>query len=76
AMLVGFQAISYEWQSDGFAFDLSHVPRLESLLPHLGSELTVLEATLGGFRVTRRGSLPVFDALLISCGAACMLGID
>ncbi|MFT4511860.1 MAG: hypothetical protein ACI91B_000543, partial [Planctomycetota bacterium] len=42
AMLVGFQAISYEWQSDGFAFDLSHVPRLESLLPHLGSELTVL----------------------------------
>ncbi|MFT4842847.1 MAG: hypothetical protein ACJAYX_004123 [Planctomycetota bacterium] len=73
ALLVGLQMVSYEWHSEGFAFDLCDVPRLESLVPHLGAELTVLEATPDGFRVTRRGSLPVFDALLISCGAACML---
>ena len=76
ALLVGFQTVSHEWQSEGFAFDLSDVPRLESLLPHLGSELTVLEALPDGYRVTRRGSLPVFDVLLVSCGAACILGLD
>jgi hypothetical protein len=76
ALLMGFQTVSHDWQSDGFAFDLSDVPRLESLLPHLGTELTVLEATAGGFCVTRRGSLPVFDLLLISCGAACMIALD
>lgn len=76
ALLVGFQMVSDEWHNLGFDFDLSDVPRLESLMPHLGAELTVLEATPNGFRVTRRGSLPVFDTLLISCGAACILGLD
>ncbi len=67
---------SYEWQRDGFDFDLADVPRLQALLPHLGPELTVLEATPGGCRLVRRGSLPVFDPLLISGAFACMTAVD
>ncbi|MCB9887128.1 MAG: hypothetical protein H6838_16670 [Planctomycetes bacterium] len=76
AGLMTLEIASYEWQREGFDFDLADVPRLGALLPHLGPELTVLETTPGGCRLVRRGSLPVFDALLISCAAACLMAVD
>lgn len=74
--LVLFQLQTIEWQREGFDFDLADVPRLQALLPHLGPELLVLATTSDGFRLTRRGSLPVFDPLLVTCGAACLLHAD
>jgi hypothetical protein len=72
-LLVMFQTASHEWQDDGFDFDLAHVPRLSSLAPHLGGELTVLEATDGGCLITRRGSLPAFDLVMVTFGVTCAL---
>lgn len=74
--LMLLEIVSMAWQRDGFDFDLADVPRLQVLRPHLGQELTVLEAVPGGFRLVRRGSLPVFDPLLITCVAACLLAAD
>ena len=74
--LMTFQLASLELQREGFDFDLADVPRLRSLQRHLGPELAVLEHTEGGFSWTRRGSLPLFDPLLVTCGMALLLGID
>src|SRR5690606_27006671 len=70
-LLMLFQTESHTWHNEGFGFDLADVPRLEAIAPHLGPELTVLEEHGGGFLVTRRGSLPVFDALLVTSSVAC-----
>lgn len=75
-LLVIFQAESHEWQSEGFDFELADVPRLESLTKHLGAEMTVLEPVDDGWMITRRGTLPVFDTLLVSVGTACALLLD
>lgn len=76
ALLVMFQMESHQWQNDGFDFELADVPRLESLARHLGPELTVLEAVPNGWRITRRGSLPVLDPLLVTVATACLLMLD
>lgn len=76
ALLVLFQMESMQWQNDGFDFELADVPRLESLSKHLGQELTVLEAAPTGWLITRRGTLPVLDPLLVTSATACMLMIN
>lgn len=75
-LLVMFQAVSHDMHGEGFGFDLSDIPRLEVLAPHLGSELVVLESLPDGYRITRHGTMPVLDALLVSVGAACLIAID
>jgi hypothetical protein len=75
-LLLLLQAGSLGWQRDGFDFDLADVPRLQALLPHVGPELVTFEPTQDGCLVTRRGSLPVLDPLLVGCGMACLLAID
>jgi hypothetical protein len=69
-LLVLFQGATHEWQSEGFDFDLADLPRLQSLLPHLGPELTVVEPLPSGFAITRTGTLPVFDPVLVTLFAA------
>ncbi|HEX5052821.1 MAG TPA: hypothetical protein VFZ65_13675 [Planctomycetota bacterium] len=71
--LLLLQSGSLEWQREGFDFTLADVPRLQSLVTHLGPEVLLLEATPGGCLLTRRGSLPVLDALLVTCGMACVM---
>jgi len=76
ALLVIFQMESHSWQSDGFDLDLSDLPRLESVARHLGPELTLLEPNDSGWMLTRRGSLPVLDPLLVTAGMAGLLILD
>ena len=65
ALLLLLQSAGSEWQREGFDFDLADVPRASALLPHLGSELTLLEPNADGWALTRTGSLPVADPLLV-----------
>ncbi|MFK7742835.1 MAG: hypothetical protein AB8H80_21165, partial [Planctomycetota bacterium] len=76
ALLPTFQMASHEMHNEGFGFDLSDIPRLATLAPHLGPELVVLEPIEAGYRMTRRGTLPVLDSLLVSAGAACLITIN
>lgn len=75
-LMLLFQASCLEWQREGFDFDIADVPRLSSLAPHLGPELVLLETVPGGCLITRRGSMPVLDPLLVSCSMACLLQLD
>lgn len=76
ALLVMFQMESHSWQSEGFGLDLADLPRLESIAKHLGPELTLLEPNDSGWMLTRRGSLPVLDPLLVTAGMAGLLILD
>jgi len=72
-LLLMLQVSSLEWQREGVDFDIADVPRLQALAPHLGPELMLLEAVPDGCRITRRGSVPLLDLLLVTCGMACLM---
>lgn len=75
ALLVLLQAVSNEWQREGFAFDLADLPPPAALLPHLGPELLTLRRVDGGLQLQRTGTLPVVEplALILAIGFGSML---
>lgn len=59
------KAISYEWQREGFDFDVADLPQASALMPHLGRELVLWEPVPGGGSLVRQGTLPMFDPLAV-----------
>jgi hypothetical protein len=64
-LVPALKSMSYEWQPDGFDFDVADLPQPRALVPHLGRELLLWEPVAGGYSLSRSGTLPVFDPLTL-----------
>lgn len=62
-LLSAMKSNDYDWQREGFDFDIADLPQPRALLPHLGRELLLFGPAPGGYRLTRSGTLPLLDPL-------------
>ena len=62
-LLSAMKANDYDWQREGFDFDIADLPQPRTLLPHLGRELLLFGPAPGGYSLTRTGTLPLLDPL-------------